>query len=469
MTRRALPVTLPLALALAGCSSDPEATGSAASASSTGSGGAPATSSTTTATTGGAAGAGGGGGTGGMIDDDAPFAEKRAACAFKAGAKTDETFGPSIAQAQIPIDTFVLVVQENRSFDHYLSALPAYGQPDVDVAAPDATSPDADGNPVSRFHQTNYCFGDTNHGWDGMHVAWNGGGNDGFVEANDPGGERALGWFDDGDLPFYYAAASAFGVGDRYFCPTLTQTGPNRLYLYGGTSLGSITNVGGPAGFVSIFDSLNDAGVAWGVYRNASYSYEGAMFPAQATMYPERFKSLTDFAADAAADALPAVVFTYVGPDEHPPQDMQKGAVEVQKKIFAPLSTSPAWMHAAMIVTYDESGGLYDHVPPPKACAPDDIPPDLNPGQQPGGFDQYGFRVPFIVASAWSRPHFVSHTVHDHTSILRLLELRFGLSALTARDANANSLLEFFDFSSPGFPQPPDIPLATVDAAKLCP
>jgi phospholipase C len=428
-------------------------------------------------TTGGSSGSGAVGGTGGISgsagagggDDDAPFAAQRAACAFTSGALPKATFGSSIANAQIPIDTFVIVAQENRSFDHYFSELPAAGATDVDVPAKGASNPDSTGKPIARFHQTNYCFGDTNHGWDGMHKAYDNGLNDGFVLINEPGGERAMGYFDQTDLPFYYALATTYGLGDRYFCSTLTQTGPNRLYLYGATSLGTITNVGGPPGFVTIFNRLDDAGVSWGVYRNATYSYESSMFPSLYDAHPERFKSLTEFASDANADKLPHVVFTYVGPDEHPPQDMQKGQVEVQNKIFSPLSKSPAWQHAAMILTYDENGGIYDHVPPPPACKPDDIPPALKSGQAPGDFDRYGFRVPFVIASAWSKPKFVSHTVHDHTSILRLIELKFGLPALTARDANAASLLEFFDFSSPAFATPPALGQAKVDSGNLCP
>ncbi len=473
MNARSALALLVTSLLVAGCGggdrvSSTGAGGGGGTAASTGSGNHHGASASTGSTGGGGAGGAGSGG-GGKVDDDAPFAAERAGCHFAKGALPSDTFGPSIAGADIPIDTFVLVMQENRSFDHYLSMLPAFGQPDVDVAAPDATNPDSNGNPVSRFHQTNLCASDTDHSWSGMHKAWDNGANDGFVKANEPDGERTLGYFDQTDLPFYYALASTFGVGDRYFCPTLTQTGPNRLYLYGATSLGTTTNVGGPPGFVSIFDALNAANISWGVYMNSTYSYEGSIFPKQQQMYPERFKSLTDFASDAANDKLPHVIFTYVGPDEHPPQDVQNGETEVDTKIFQPLAGSPAWSHAAFILTYDENGGIYDHVPPPPACAPDDIPPNVDPSQMYDGFARYGFRVPFMIASAWSKPHFVSHTVHDHTSILRLLELKFQLPALTARDANANSLLEYFDFTAPHFATPPTLPTATVEASKKCP
>jgi phospholipase C len=396
------------------------------------------------------------------VDDDVAFADARAKCTYKAGALAATTFGPSIAARDIPIDTFVVVSQENRSFDHYFSKLPAFGQPDVDVAKPDQALPDGDGGVVSRFHQTDYCFADTAHDWYSMHACWDNGKNDGFVRVN---GARSVGYFDASDLPFYYALAGTFGTSDRYFSPVLSKTGANRLYLYAATSAGSIDN--NPGITLTIFDRMSAAGKSWKVYRNGTYSFEQSMFPYLLTKYPDHFKSLTDFAADAAAGTLPNLATIYVGPDEHPPADMQKGQHEVAK-VFANLAASPQWGRAAFIHTYDEAGGLFDHVPPPPACAPDDIPPKLPPGAT-GTFAQYGFRVPLLVASAWSKAHYVSHVLNDHTSILRLLELRFGLAAMSARDANANALLDMFDFSHPSFPKGPTIPVPAVDPAHLCP
>jgi phospholipase C len=119
-----------------------------------------------------------------------------------------------------------------------------------------------------------------------------------------------------------------------------------------------------------------------------------------------------------------------------------------------------------MFLTYDEHGGFYDHLAPPPAVAPDSIPPMLRPGDAPGGFDRYGIRVPVTVISPWARPHFVSHVVNDHTSILRFIEMRFGLPSLTNRDAAANPMFEFFD-STPTFATPPSLPAAPIDPAQL--
>jgi phospholipase C len=402
------------------------------------------------------------------VDDDGPFAAQRAACAFTAGTLPDATFGSSVLAQPIPIDVFVLVVHENRSFDHYLSHLPG-----ADVAADTASIPGPNGTTVTRFHQASLCAADAGHTWNAMHHDWDTGKNDGFaltnITAADPTGSHTVGYYTAQDLPFYYAAATTFAVSDRYFSPTLTSTGPNRLYLYAATSNGSITNNGsaGIPASSTIFGAMQRGGVTWKVYSAGTYSFEGSIFSSLPTSYPQSFGSMTDFAADAAAGRLPNVVFLYAGSDEHPPADVQLGEHD-SATVYATLAASPQWSRLAIFYTYDEAGGFYDHVAPPTACAPDAVPPALATGDVAGDFKRYGFRVPMIVASPWVKPHYVSHVVDDHTSLLRLLELRFHLPALTGRDANANALLDLFDFTQPSFPSAPALPAAPVDPARKC-
>ncbi len=216
-------------------------------------------------------------------DDDAPFAAQRASCTFKQGATAKTTFGPSIAGAAIPIDTVVIVSQENRSFDEYFSTLPG-----VDPVPSGVMLLDKAGVAHARFHQTDYCFADTSHGWDAMHADWNSGANDGFVKVNDPNGARTLGWFDQTDISFYYDMASTYGVGDAYFSALLGPTGPNRLYLYAATSYGHVKNGPGvPSTQPSIFQRMHAAKVPFKVYSAATglnptcpgpYAFETAMF-----------------------------------------------------------------------------------------------------------------------------------------------------------------------------------------------
>ena len=180
---------------------------------------------------------------------------------------------------------------------------------------------------------------------------------------------------------------------------------------------------------------------------------------------------ITQYFSDAAAGSLPQVSFVdpiFIGAknvenDEHPPANIQVGQEFVSRVVRA-LFASPQWPQAALFLAYDEHGGYFDHVPPPLACVPDGIPPMLQTGDEPGTFDRYGIRVPVAVVSPFARPHSVSHTPHDHTSILRFIETRFDLPALTARDANADPMLEFFAFNkNPPLLKVPALPAATID------
>ncbi len=366
----------------------------------------------------------------------------------------------------MPIEHIVVLMQENRSFDSYFGKLSG-----VDGLPPDASNPDADGTPVSSFHQPPYCTADTNHSWAGGHGEYDDGKNDGFVIENNPGGARAMGYYDETDLPFYYSLAVQFATADRYFCSVLSSTYPNRFYLLTGTSFGHIHNDSTPGGFQqrSIFDLLDEQHISWKIY------YTDAPFALflHVNNRVENQARIAQFYIDAAAGTLPQVSFLdpaftpLAGPetDEHPPSNIQVGQQFVGKVVTA-LTTSPLWPTSALFLTYDEHGGFYDHVPPPSACVPDDIPPMLDSGDPVAQFDRYGFRVPFVLVSPYARPGYVSHNIYDHTSVLRFIETRFDLPALTDRDANADPLLDLFDFAQPALVNPPMLSAATIDPER---
>ncbi len=178
---------------------------------------------------------------------------------------------------------------------------------------------------------------------------------------------------------------------------------------------------------------------------------------------------IDQFYVDAAAGNLPSYCLVepnYDESSEEDPQDIQFGDQFIVKVVNAVMS-SPNWPKTMLIWTYDEHGGYYDHVPPPAAIPPDDIPPNLQPGDPPGTFDQYGFRVPAGVVSPYAKKDFVSHTVYDHTSILKTVEEKWNLPALTRRDANASSLFDMVDLrSKPAFLKPPKLPAAANPVPK---
>jgi phospholipase C len=400
-------------------------------------------------------------------------AAMRTACTFARGALAGETVGEEFpVGADIPINHFIVLMQENRSFDHYFGTMPG-----VDGIPAGYTNPDAGGAPVAPFHATAYCSDDTDHSWDASHLQYDGGLNDGFVTTNDPLGDRAMGWYDASDLPFYWDLYATFAMSDHHHCSVLGPTWVNRLFFLGGTSFGKTENT-----FIesdrlaatpyNVYQLLDDAGVDWKIYYNDVPFVLGG-YPGFTIQNGGRIVPADSFMADLAAGNLPAV--TYVDPsfakgvlqtDEHPPADIQMGQAWVAEVINA-VFASPLWPDVAVIVTYDEHGGFFDHVPPPDACHPGDYPAEVPPGGEPGDFDRLGFRVPLVVVSPFSKAAYVSDRVTDGTSVLRLVEARFDLPALTGRDANAWPLLDLFDFQNPPFMTPPTLDPAVVDPTEM--
>jgi phospholipase C len=230
----------------------------------------------------------------------------------------------------------------------------------------------------------------------------------------------------------------------------------------------------------TIFQRLTAAGIDWTNYA--------ASFPLGAT--PELFitddnsletgsqlKTFDQFFTDAAAGTLPS--FTFLDPNydtqsQENPQNIVVGEAVIAQIVQA-LGNGPGWSKCLLILTYDEHGGYYDHVPPPVALAPDSLPPVVLPGESTfDGFERYGFRVPGLIVSPYSRKNHVSHTVFDHTSVLAFLERKWNLSAMTLRDANANDLTDLIDLNAvargrPVFPElPPLAPAGDTPEALAC-
>jgi phospholipase C len=159
----------------------------------------------------------------------------------------------------------------------------------------------------------------------------------------------------------------------------------------------------------------------------------------------------------------------YSTQSEENPQDIANGEAFAASVVNAVIN-GPAWDKTLLLWTYDEHGGYYDHVPPPAAVPPDNIPPAV-PSRQSAydGFGRLGFRVPFALVSPWARRHHVSHVVYDHTSILKLVETKWNLPALTFRDANAAAPLDMLDLRRPSFADPPRLaqPLVATDPGAL--
>jgi phospholipase C len=384
------------------------------------------------------------------------------------------------------IEHIVVVMMENHSYDNRLGTLRRPGADgfQFDHGRPTATNLYANGDVQHAFHMPTTCQlnGKPAQDWTASHTQFDGGRNDGFVISGS--GPVAMGYWDAADQPFYHSLARTFPIADRYFASVLGQTFPNRRYLIGATSIGQINDTlpaltDYPANG-TIFDALDAAGVSWKDYYSSTQQLGGATLPAATSLLypaaffrnPARTVPVTAFFSDAAAGTLPG--YCIVEPDygvqsEENPQNIAAGEAFVASVSSAVMS-GPGWMNTLLIWTYDEHGGYYDHVQPPAAPAPDNIPPAISDGLLPyNGFAQYGFRVPFAIISPYARPAYVSHRVMDHTSICALVEAKWNLPAMTLRDANAAPPLDMLDFDRAAFATPPVLaqPLLDVDPSAL--
>jgi phospholipase C len=397
---------------------------------------------------------------------------------------------------------------------------------------------DPNGTPVPSFHMQSICTEELSPFWNESHVDWNDHfsfpntidwEDNGFVQAaandarqypygtvNDTNGYRSMGYFTDQDLNFYYALATDFAISDNWFAPIMTRTQMNRAYIYAATSQGHAYPLHqGDAQLTAkpFVEALQEAGISWAIYvetdgtscggetgddlsecllRGYSYlnqfTYEGTIL-ASAGQNPDLLKNIrptSQFATDLQNDqTFPQVVLiepaSSYGRDEHPTDSDAEGGVNIQagaayvENIVNELMNSPSWKDSAMIFTYDEAGGFFDHVQPQQVPVPDQYtyPIDLQPGDKCEGtnqssgicsFGMTGYRIPAVVISPFSKKNYVSHTVRDTTAWLNLVEERFGTPQLTARDAYWSTTTppatmdEFFDFADVPWATPPVLP-----------
>jgi phospholipase C len=458
--------------------------------------------------------------------DDTTATQNRAACTYKRGDMPAATLGTSMPiDKDIPITNVIVVMMENHSFDNYFGQLNK-AQARTDVECPDGGDTNSitladGGTQVAPYaHAPHLCTLDTNHEWDGTHLCWADGGMSGFAQQNegwsakdlpngaDPtlaSGARAMFYYDQTDIPFYYALAQNFAIADHYHASVLGPTDVNRMFFWAGRSFGETTNTfpdmsaypfpptdsqGNYANVeATILDELEE--------RHTNWAFYGADIPSVAVVYnvgiikrfgrtvphypvypdPKNPSVKNDFLDEAAAGTLPEMSFVDPsllhensdGNDEHPPADVQIGQKFVSDVVHAVLS-GPQWAHTALFLTWDEHGGFYDHFAPPAACIPDSIAPILNTTSDntiPAKFDRYGVRVPLIVVSPYAKKGYVGHTTYDHTSVLRFIEAKFKVPALTARDANADPLTDLFDFNGAPNATPATIAVPTIDPANL--
>ncbi len=369
------------------------------------------------------------------------------------------------------ISNVVVLMKENHTYDNYFGMLEVGdGFTLGKDGLPLNSNPDKEGKPV-RAHHLSLPFNPPlglSQTWDSSHRQWNGGAMDGFVTTT--ASHAPMGYLDGNDLPWYYGVARTFGIGDRYFASCLAQTFPNRRFVQAGTAYGLVSTTL-PSPFAKppptglIWHHLDRNHVGWANYF--AEVPEVGLWPRNLLHYHDHLHPMEEFFADCHRGSLPPVSLItteFLVASEGETQDDQIGEA-FTAKVAEAVMNGPQWPHSMLVIVFDEGGGFYDHVPPPPAVPPDDVPPDIRvPPDQPGGYDRYGFRVPCLVLSPYSKPGHVSSVVYDHTSILATIEHKWNLPALTRRDAAAAPLWDFLDLESPPrFLTPPPLPRPVIE------
>jgi phospholipase C len=283
---------------------------------------------------------------------------------------------------------------------------------------------------------------DPDHSYTGGRIEYDNGRCDGWLRAgqND---DYAIGYYTQSDLRFLGRAAPAWTTCDRYFAAIMAETFPNRIYQHAAQT-DRIDNSTALTTLPTIWDRLAARGVAARYYFN-----DIPMLALWGAKYIPISRPFVSFLGACATNTLPAVSFvdpSFLGEasgtssDDHPHADVRRGEAFLNL-VYTAVAASPAWRSTVLIITYDEWGGFFEHVPPPTAPIP---PADVIAGNEDG---RLGFRVPCVIASPFARRAYVASTPFDHTSILRFIEWRWGLDPLTERDATANNLADELDFN----------------------
>ncbi len=335
-------------------------------------------------------------------------------------------------RSKTPIEHIVVSCQENRSFDHYFGYAPFAGSFGVPAGY---TQPDGAGGTVAPYRFTSLSTPDIGHEWSDAHAQWDNGRMDGFYTRD---GIDCMGYYTAQELPYYYSLFQTSTLCVNYFCSLLGPTWPNRFYLAAGTSGGITTNgIWGYGVFdhPMILDLLDAAGITWKVYNigwdSVPYGNSDNVFVFwKRYAHDQRTRgSRGSYLNDLRRGRLPQVSFvipSYArGWDEHPPADVSVG-MDIQQQLITALQDSSAWDSSAYLLTYDEHGGYFDHVPPPQVDA-----------------FGLGIRVPTWVVSPWARPGHLEATTYEHASVLKFIERVFGLPTLA-------SVNHRFDRSTPG-------------------
>jgi phospholipase C len=352
---------------------------------------------------------------------------------------SDPGDGDPIVPEAGTLEHVIVVTMENRSFDHLLGWVPGVNGRPAGLSYKDRNGVSHSPHHLTRFDSCGLA--DPIHSFEGGRQEYNNGALDGWLTAgsNDL---YAIGYYEGADLPFLGKAAPEWLVLDRYFCPILGPTYPNRIISVAGQT-DRLSNTLVASTLPTIWDRLQAAGKTGLNYGTALTTSTLWGFK-----YASIIKPISQFYSDAAAGTLPNVAF--VDPElsndltnsYHPPADI-RNAEAFLSRVYKAVTTGPGWKNSLLILTFDEWGGFFDHVAPPVAPIPQ-LERDI------GNTDGLrGFRIPTVLVSPFVKRKSVSSKLYDHASVLKLIETRWNLAPLTERDAGANNLMDEVDLFLP--------------------
>jgi phospholipase C len=370
------------------------------------------------------------------------------------------------SQAAAKIKHVFVIMQENHTFDNYFGTFPGADGLSAGLSVP--VNPGATaGAVVEPYHLPNLRTQDLDHSEITARNAFNSGRMDGFVAAqqdrNLPG-SLALGYYDSTDIPFYWDLAKEYVLADRFFSSAMGGSLANHQYWVAGMDSGKGESI--PAEGIqltTIFDRLQNAGFSWKFYvknydpslnfrhivpsnpRNSEIAWVPLLTIPSVVDDPSKMARIQDLGNlyhDLADGTAPSVSYIIQGgTSEHPPGHVGNGQ-NATVGIITAIMRSQEWKDSAIVLTWDDWGGWYDHVVPPQVDA-----------------DGYGFRVPTLIISPYAKQGYILKETADFTSILKFIETLHGLAPLTSRDESATDLMAAFDFEQvprvPSQPQPP--------------
>jgi phospholipase C len=359
------------------------------------------------------------------------------------------------------VDHIIVLCMENRSFDHYFGARKLLEDEASNGLNGDEVNLDMAQNPIGVFEMNNFEPEDPPHEWDQVHLQFNDGANDGFVTEQEKlhpqFKEEVMGYHVREQIPVLYGLADAYTLCDDWYCSLLGPTWPNRWYLHAASSGGEKANDPGVSQPKNIMEACEDNGISSNNYYDGLVPWVWGAYPVEGQFWTDSIDEFFDKLDGGGLEQVVILDPDFLANDDHPAHNILLGQAFIAT-VYQALAESQYWDKCLLLITYDEHGGFYDHVPPPAA---EDDDPD---------FRQLGFRVPTVVVGPTVARGCINSTRFEHASFAATVTRKHSLSELTTRSAAANDLSACINPEFLGDPQPPaELPKVQISWSEIEP